>query len=112
MGVTSVYLETSFFSQCATIRKNAVDVARRQTSLDWWKTNSKAFDLYVSPEVVRELSSPTFPSEVRNAALKMVRGLKTVAFTEEVAATAELLVGERVMPDLMQVEEGDEEATD
>ena len=98
MRVTSVYLETSFFSQCATIRKNAVDVVRRQTSLSWWKSNAKAFDLYLSPEVVRELSSLHFPSVVRNAALKMIRGLNTLAFTEEVAVTAELLVHERVMP--------------
>lgn len=54
--------------------------------------------MYVSPEVVRELSSPRFPSAVRNSALGMLHGLKALAFIPKVAETAELLVRERVMP--------------
>jgi hypothetical protein len=96
--VPDVYLETSFFSQCVTIRTDAVDIARRQTTLEWWEGPAKAFDLCISPEVVRELSSPHFPSQVRDAALEMLRGLDTLTFTEEVAGMAELLVRERVMP--------------
>jgi hypothetical protein len=96
--VTTVYLETSFFSECVTIRTGRIDLGRRETSLNWWNNQAKAFDLCISPEVVRELSSPDFPASVRDPALQMVAGLEVLAFTEEVAAVAELLVRERVMP--------------
>ena len=56
-----VYLETSFFSECATIRTGAIDLGRRATSLKWWQTQSKSFELFISNEVIRELSDPNFP---------------------------------------------------
>jgi hypothetical protein len=93
-----VYLETSFFSECVTIRAGRIDLGRRETSLNWWATQARAFDLCISPEVVREISSQDFPASVRDPALEMLRGLKVLAFTEEVAVVAELLVRERVMP--------------
>lgn len=93
-----VYLETSFFSECVTTRTGTIDLGRRDTSLSWWKTQSRAFELCISPEVVRELSSPGFPASVRDAALSMLLGLEVLDFTEEVAAVAELLVQERAMP--------------
>jgi hypothetical protein len=96
--VAKVYLETSFFSECVTARTGAIDLGRRQTSLNWWRTWSKAFDLCISPEVVRELSSPDFPAGVRAAALAMLEGLHTLAFTPDVASLAEILVREKVMP--------------
>jgi hypothetical protein len=96
--VAKVYLETSFFSECVTIRTGTIDLGRRDTSLNWWKTQAKAFETCVSPEVVRELSSPHFPVNVRDSALGMLLGLEVLAFTEEVASVAELLVSERVMP--------------
>jgi len=96
--VASVYLETSFFSTCATIRTSPLDAVRRATSVNWWNNQAKAFTLYVSPEVVRELLNPNFPATVRDPALEMLRGLNELAFTEEVSRVAGLLVGERVMP--------------
>lgn len=96
--MADVYLETSFFSQCVTIRKNAIEVARREISLEWWREHAKAFSVCILPEVVRGLSSPHFPAVVRDAAVEMLRGLDTLPFTEEVTASAELLVRERVMP--------------
>jgi hypothetical protein len=96
--VARVYLETSFFSECVTMRTGTIDLGRRDTSLNWWKTQASAFELCISPEVVRELSSPDFPADIRDAALEMLRGLDVLAFTENVAAVAELLVYERVMP--------------
>jgi len=96
--VARVYLETSFFSECVTIRTTPVDAGRRETSLSWWRTHARRFELCISPEVVRELSSPDFPSSVREAALEMLVGLPALAFTEEVAVLADLLVRERVMP--------------
>jgi hypothetical protein len=34
--MAKVYLETSFFSQCATIRADPIEIGRRATSLKWW----------------------------------------------------------------------------
>ncbi len=96
--MAKVYLETSFFSECVTIRTGTIDLGRRDTSLNWWSRQAPGFELCISPEVVRELASPDFPTEVRDAALNMLRGLNVLAFTQDVAAVAELLVRERVMP--------------
>ena len=69
--MSSVYLETSFFSECCTIRTGEIARGRRATSLNWWETYARKFDLYISREVVRELSSPDFPEAVREPALAM-----------------------------------------
>jgi len=96
--VASVYLETSFFSECATIRTGPIDLGRRATSLNWWRTHAHKFDLYISKEVVRELSHPGFPAEVREPALAMLSGLSALELNAEVAALADVLATERVMP--------------
>ncbi|MGN6625771.1 MAG: type II toxin-antitoxin system VapC family toxin [Tepidisphaeraceae bacterium] len=94
-----VYLETSFFSECCTIRTGDIARGRRATSLDWWRHFARGFDLYVSAEVVRELSSVDFPRAVREPALAMLRGLTLLPTTPEVVSFAELLVAEQVMPE-------------
>ncbi len=94
----SVYLETSFFSECCTIRTSDIARGRRATSLEWWTTYAPRFDVYVSDEVVRELSSNSFPREVREPALAMLDGLSLLPLTDKVTAFSELLVAERVMP--------------
>lgn len=91
-----VYLETSFFSACVTSRTGDLDVGRRASSNLWWQTQAKHHDLFVSPEVVRELSAPTFPN--RERALAMLSGLTVLAFTAEVVDLAELPVREKIMP--------------
>jgi len=96
--VSSIYLETSFFSECCTIRTSDIARGRRATSLEWWQTYAKKFDLYISGEVVRELASPDFPDAVREPALSMLHGLTLLPTTPEVVAFADVLVGEHVMP--------------
>jgi hypothetical protein len=96
--VAKVYLETSFFSECVTIRTGPIDLGRRATSLNWWNRQAKAFELCISPEVVRELCNANFPASVRDAALELLEGLEVLAFTDEVAAVAESLIRHRVMP--------------
>lgn len=96
--MAKVYLETSFFSQCVTIRTGAIDLGRRATSLNWWNTQAKAFELFISDEVIRELSDPDFPDTVRGPALAMLSGLTAVDLSAEVAGLADLLVRERAMP--------------
>jgi hypothetical protein len=96
--MASVYLETSFFSECCTIRTSEIARGRRATSLNWWQTYASEFDLYISEEVVRELSSPDFPEVVREPALAMLNGLTLLPYTSEMSVFAEMLVAERVMP--------------
>jgi hypothetical protein len=98
MNMASVYLETSFFSECVTIRTGPIDLGRRARSLNWWYHHAKAYELFISPEVVRELSAPDFPDEVRRPALEMLAGLNAVALDASVVAFSEILVRERVMP--------------
>lgn len=96
----SVYLETSFFSECCTIRTGEIARGRRATSLNWWETYAPKFDLYISGEVIRELSSADFPKAVREPALAMLKGLTSLPFTPEVLSFAQILVDEKVMPGL------------
>lgn len=96
--VASVYLETSFFSECCTVRTSDIARGRRATSLDWWTKYAQKFELYISGEVVRELTSPDFPEAVREPALAMLKGLTVLPSTPEVVSFAELLVAEKVMP--------------
>lgn len=98
LDVPSVYLESSFFSERCTIRTGEIARGRRATSLDGWHRYAAKFELTVSEEVVRELSSDDFPGTVREPALAMLRGLTLLPTTPEAVAFAELLVAEQVMP--------------
>ncbi len=98
MQVARVYLETSFISQCVTIRTGTIDLARRETGRNWLKEYARSFELCISPEVVRELSSAEFPAAVRGPALEMLERLEALEFNEDVRSVADLLVRERVMP--------------
>lgn len=57
---------------------------------------AKHHQLFISAEVARELSAPRFPNS--DEALALLQRLAPLALTDEVAALAELLVTERVMP--------------
>lgn len=94
--MASVYLETSFFSACVWDRQDALSIARRDESRRWWVQQRRHHNLYVSAEVVRELSDPTF----RNSAdaLALTAEARDLPLNEEVLGVAKLLVKERVMP--------------
>ncbi len=91
-----VYLETSFFSVCVSARTSAKSVAWRETSVEWWQTQATRHELYVSDEVVAELSHPDFAQG--SAALEMLRGLRLLELGPEVRGLAGILVREKVMP--------------
>jgi hypothetical protein len=94
--VAKVYVETSFFSLCVTTRTTDVDAGRRAVSNAWWANQAGRFEVFISPEVVRELSAPEFPNSVQ--ALEMLRGLNVLELSPDVIRLAELFVKERVMP--------------
>lgn len=73
-------------------------MGRRASGMDWWRTHARRFDLFISDEVVRELSSPHFPAEVREPALAMLAGLPAIELNAEVIALADVLTRQHVMP--------------
>ena len=94
--MASVYLETSFFSVCVSNRTDPLTAGWRVTSNRWWQRQAPRHRIAISPEVIAELSSPTFPN--REAAKAMLAGLPVLAITADVNDLAKVLVAERVMP--------------
>jgi len=94
--MSTVYLETSFFSACVSTRTSDKSIGWRASSLEWWNTQRSAHELFISGEVVNELAAPDFPNS--QPALEMLRGLRGLEITAEIRALAELLVAQKVMP--------------
>lgn len=95
-AMARVYLDTSFFSACVSTRTTPRSVGWRETSSEWWRTQAPRHELYVSDEVVAELSDPDFIQGP--AAREMLRGLTLLELTPEVRGLAEILVREQLMP--------------
>jgi len=91
-----VYLETSFVSACVTDRIDAASVYRRQVSREWWGAQSGRHEMFVSAEVLAELSVAA-PATAA-AALDWVRDVAVLAIDGEVEGIAAVLVREKVMP--------------
>jgi len=91
-----VYLETSFVSACVTDRKDAGSVYRREKSLDWWAFEAQRHDLFISSEVVEELSDPAFRR--RRQALDFIDDLPELAVDQNAIDLAKILIKHRVMP--------------
>jgi len=89
-------LETSFVSACVTGRKDAGSVYRREKSLEWWAFQSQRHDMWVSGEVITELSQPGFRQ--CEEALKFIQGLPVLQIDPRVLKLAGILIDERVMP--------------
>jgi len=94
--VAKVYLETSFFSSCVTTRPDVNSQSWRQRSLSWLKAQASRHSLYISAEVIRELSAPSYRN--RDAARAFTGGIELLPVTDEVLALGQLLVDQLVMP--------------
>ncbi len=95
-GMAKVYLETSFFSACVTTRTTPKSLGWQASSLEWWDIERMHHELFVSTEVVRELSDPVYPNGQR--ALEMLQNLNLLRPDEVVENVAALLIAEKVMP--------------
>src|SRR5689334_21962250 len=91
-----VYLETSFFSACVWDRKDAKSIYRKQQSQLWWTEQRHYHHLYLSAEVLAELSDPSFRN--RDEALELATELELLTLNEDVLGLAKILVREKVMP--------------
>lgn len=94
--MATVYLETSFVSACVTNRSDSASIYRRELSLEWWTDQARRHRLFISAEVLAELSQPGFPGA--NEALSLVEHVPLLAINDEVQGLAILLVREKVMP--------------
>jgi hypothetical protein len=94
--VAKVYLETSFFSACVTTRTDVDSQSWKGRSLSWLKTQAPKHELFISAEVVAELSVPSYPN--REAALAFTAGLQLLSIDEPVLMLAQMLIEQRVMP--------------
>ncbi len=91
-----VYLDTSFVSACVTDREDVPSAYRRQVSQEWWETQRPSHQVFVSVEVLNELSHPGFPRA--SAGLSLIADVPLLAVDDEVEGLAHLLVREKVMP--------------
>ena len=94
--MAKVYIESSFFSACVTARSSEKIAGWRASSNEWWKTQRRYHDIFISGEVIRELSAADFPN--RERALGLLTGLHVLELTSEVEQLADLMVQEKVMP--------------
>jgi hypothetical protein len=94
--MATVYLDASFVSACVTNRTDAKSTVRRETSREWWDTQRSAHELFLSQEVIRELSDPSFLQ--RDEALSLISVLPLLDINAEVKGVAEIFVGEYLMP--------------
>ena len=84
-------------SSLVTTRTDPGSIYRRDTSQEWWRTQAGRHSLYISAEVLIELSDPAFPRRVE--ALERVAALPVLGINQEVQGLARLLVREKVMPE-------------
>jgi hypothetical protein len=91
-----VYLDTSLISAGVGDRDDPASIYRRRTTLEWWKTQAPRHELFVSGEVLAELSHRNYPH--RQAALIWASEAKVLSLTDEVVGFASILVRERLMP--------------
>src|SRR5437879_529347 len=91
-----VYLDASFVSACVTDRTDPKSIYRRDTSRQWWDTQRRHHEVFVSQEVILELSSAQFRRSAE--ALAWVADLPRLLINDEVVGVARVLVKERVMP--------------
>lgn len=87
-----VYLDTSFVSSLVTTRTDVASVYRRSISTDWYREQALNHDLYISPEVITELQSPSFPA--RDAAFGFLADLPLLDISDRVVGVAALFVKE------------------
>jgi hypothetical protein len=92
----SVYLETSFVSECVSDRTDPVSTYRRGVSIEWWTSQRHRFNCFTSIEAIEELSAPEYPHS--QEALEVIHRISVLPITDEALGLARLLIREKVMP--------------
>lgn len=88
MKKPSLYLETSIVSYLtARPAKDLNTAAHQQITAEWWDTKRKNFDIYISKVVMSEATAGD--AEVAARRLKILKPLRMLPITREVAALAQ-----------------------
>lgn len=87
-----VYLETSYVSAHVTDRTDTGSAYRRQVSALWWLEQRARHEVFISEEVLAELSHPDFRH--RADAAELVRGIPLLPIDDDVRGLARILVRE------------------
>lgn len=97
--MAKVYIETSFISACVTQRTDAGSMYRRKASLEWWEGERHKHHLFLSTEVITELSHPAFlQRKEAQEVLNLTQNITELPVNDEVLGLANLFVKEKVMP--------------
>lgn len=78
------------------MRRDAKSVARRDESRRWWVQQRALHQVFVSSEVMQELSAPTYPQ--CDEALALTVETESLPLDEDVRGLARILVREKAMP--------------
>jgi hypothetical protein len=84
-----VYLDASFVRACVTDRTDPKSIYLRDTSVEWWTTQRGFHELFVSQEVIDELSNPRFRRTAE--ALAWIHEIPLLSIDEQVGQIARLL---------------------
>lgn len=94
----SVYIETSVISYLtARVSRDLVSAARQQMTQEWWDFHRDQFELFVSDVVLAEISGGDQNAAVRR--LDVVKGLESIALSEDVFVLADELMKEGALPE-------------
>lgn len=94
--MAQIYIETTIPSFYHEVRRDAVNVARRQWTQQWFDAAVKADEIVTSAAVLQELQRGDFPGKPN--AIAMVRSLDALAITDEVLRIADEYIARTLMP--------------
>lgn len=94
--MSAVYIETTIPSFYHEVRSDAVNVARRQWTRQWFDVAIKADEIVTSAAVLQELQRGNFPG--KPDAIAMITSLDALAITDDVLQIVDEYIDRKLMP--------------
>lgn len=95
--IPKTYIETTIVSYLgARPSRDLITAAHQRITHDWWETQSRRFDLYVSQVVLQEAQGGD--PEAASRRLQLLQHLPVLELTEEARSLAEALIQEVPLP--------------
>jgi predicted nucleic acid-binding protein len=93
----SVYLETSFISYLTgPFSQNMLVATHQHITREWWKSHRLAFELFISPWVIEEVSQGNATQSAKR--LAMVKEITPLVSSREVVELANAFLQAQVVP--------------
>ncbi len=90
----SVYLDTTIFSYYVDERPElGVHIDRTK---NWWSSERRFYDLYISNFVTEELKAKSFPNQI--SAIKLTKGIQMLEPIEQIDKIVEIYLKNKLMP--------------